>query len=85
MLQTVFVGFALYWTVKDWRADLVEMRRFLRMLVTAVFGINIVSETLLTRVVIPNDDILMLYVAAGLHGVRCWCCRPRSSCGSGVR
>ena len=65
LLQSVFVGFALYWTVKDWRADLVEMRRFLRMLVTAVFGFNIVSETLLTRLVIPNDDILMFYVAQG--------------------
>ena len=65
LLQTVFVGYALYWTVKDWRADLVEMRRFLRTLVTAVFGINIVSETLLTRVVIPNDDILMFYVSQG--------------------
>jgi AraC-like DNA-binding protein len=65
LLQSVFVGFALYWTVKDWRADLVEMRRFLRTLVTAVFGFNIVSETLLTRVVIPNDDILMFYVSQG--------------------
>jgi len=65
LLQTVFVGFALYWTVRDWRADLVEMRRFLRTLVTAVFGINIVSETLLTRVVIPNDDILLFYVSEG--------------------
>jgi AraC-like DNA-binding protein len=63
LLQMLFVGFALYWTVKDWRADLVEMRRFLRTLVTAVFGISIVSETLLTRLVIPNDDILMFYVS----------------------
>ena len=69
LLQSVFVGFALYWTVKDWRADLVEMRRFLRTLVTAVFGFNIVSETLLTRVVIPNDDILMFYVAQGYTAV----------------
>lgn len=69
LLQSVFVGFALYWTVKDWRADLVEVRRFLRTLVTAVFGFNIVSETLLTRVVIPNDDILMLYVAQGYTAV----------------
>ncbi len=57
VLQTVFVGCAMYWTVKDWRADLVELRRFLRMLVIAVFGINIVSITLLTRVVLANDDI----------------------------
>jgi len=63
VLQTVFVGFALYWTAKDWRADLVELRRFLRMLVTAVFGINIVSETLLTRVLLSTDDIRMLYVS----------------------
>ena len=62
-LQTVFVGCAMYWTVKDWRADLVELRRFLRMLVIAVFGINMVSIILLTRVVLANDDIRMLYVA----------------------
>ncbi len=64
-LQTLFVAFALYWTVKEWRADLVEMRRFLRMLVTVVFGINIVSETLLTRVLLSGDDILMFYVSEG--------------------
>jgi AraC-like DNA-binding protein len=64
-LQTLFIGSALYWTVKDWRADLVEVRRFLRTLVTTVTGISIVSEILLTRVLMSGDDIRMLYVSEG--------------------
>ena len=37
-LQMLFVAYALYWTLKGWRADLVEDRRALRWLIIAYFG-----------------------------------------------
>ena len=53
LLETLFAGLALYWTLADWRADLVEARRRGRMLVTAVLLINVVASSLLLRVADP--------------------------------
>ena len=61
-LQALFVGVALYWTVKDWRADLVEARRLLRAVLMVVIGVNMVSFTLLTRLFLDASSIRMLYV-----------------------
>lgn len=38
VLQLVFVGFAIYWTLKGWRADLVDDRRMLRWFIIGVQG-----------------------------------------------
>jgi AraC-like DNA-binding protein len=38
VLQLVFAGFAIYWTLKGWRSDLVEDRRALRWLIITVQG-----------------------------------------------
>jgi len=38
ILMLVFVGFAIYWTLKGWRADLVEDRRILRWFIIGVQG-----------------------------------------------
>jgi AraC-like DNA-binding protein len=38
VLQLVFVGFAIYWTLKGWRADLVDDRRVLRWFIIGVQG-----------------------------------------------
>ena len=38
VLQLVFVGFAIYWTLKGWRADLVEDRRVFRWFIISVQG-----------------------------------------------
>jgi AraC-like DNA-binding protein len=54
-LQTLFVGFALYWTLADWRADLVESRRRSRALATFVIGFNIIGSSLLLRVLIDQN------------------------------
>ena len=43
VLQLVFVGFAIYWTLKGWRADLVEDRRVLRWFIIGLQGALIFS------------------------------------------
>lgn len=70
-LQTLFVGIALYWTVAEWSADLVEGRRRARVIVTILIGLNIVGSSLLLRVLIPqnavaNYDTHVTLVAADL-------------------
>ncbi len=64
-LQTLFIGAALYWTVKDWRVDLVETRRLQRVVLMVVIGVNIVSYTLLTRLILTPNDITLMYVHEG--------------------
>ncbi len=62
VLQAVFVATALFLTVKDWRADLVEQRRLARVALVVVIGVNLVSYTLLSRLVLNQGEITMLYV-----------------------
>jgi AraC-like DNA-binding protein len=57
LLQTLFVGLSLYWTLADWRTDLVEARRRGRVVITAVVLVNIVASSLLLRVVVPQDTL----------------------------
>lgn len=56
LLQTLFVAFAIYWTLADWRIDLVESRRRTRALTLVVIGVVTVASTLLTRVLIDPDS-----------------------------
>lgn len=46
ILQLVFVGFAIYWTLKGWRADLVDDRRVLRWFIIGIQGALIFSVVL---------------------------------------
>lgn len=43
ILQLVFVGFAIYWTLNGWRTDLVEDRRVFRWFIIGVQGALIFS------------------------------------------
>lgn len=43
VLQLFFVGFAMYWTLKGWRTDLVDDRRVLRWFIIGVQGALIFS------------------------------------------
>jgi AraC-like DNA-binding protein len=61
-LEALFVGIALFWTVRDWRSDLVETRRLQRAVLMVVIGVNIVSYMLLTRLVLSTSAISTLYV-----------------------
>ena len=47
ILQLVFVAFAIYWTVKGWRADLVADRRILRWFIIGLQGALIFSVVFL--------------------------------------
>jgi AraC-like DNA-binding protein len=68
LLQTVFVGFALYWTVADWRADLVESRRRARAIMLVVIGTVTIASVLLTRVLIDPDSPVNYLVHVTLTG-----------------
>jgi AraC-like DNA-binding protein len=66
LLQAIFVGFALYWTIANWRADLIERRRRARMLVIVVIGLNIIGSTLFLRVLVPQNSVENYYVHLAL-------------------
>jgi AraC-like DNA-binding protein len=55
LLETIFAGFAFYWTVADWRFDLVETRRAIRVLIMAVGGGLIVVSGLAPLLIDPNS------------------------------
>jgi len=57
VLQTLFVGAALYWTVANWAADLLEARRRARVIITIIIGFNIVGSSLLLRVLVSQNSI----------------------------
>jgi AraC-like DNA-binding protein len=56
LLQMVFAGVALYWTVADWRFDLVETRRAIRALTLAAGGGLIVVSGLSQALIDPNSQ-----------------------------
>ena len=66
LLQLLFVGFALYWMLRGWRADLVEARRRLRWIFLAIVGTFIFVAILLERVLIPWDSTATFYVHISL-------------------
>ncbi|HET6470897.1 MAG TPA: helix-turn-helix domain-containing protein [Pseudomonadales bacterium] len=61
-LQASFVGAAMFWIAKDWRGDLVDLSRLLRLVLMTAIAVNFVSYTLLTRLGIAPTDIRLLYV-----------------------
>jgi AraC-like DNA-binding protein len=61
LLQAGFIGASMFWIVKDWRGDLVDSSRRLRLLLMAVIAVSFVSYTLLTRLVFGYADIRLLY------------------------
>src|SRR5271163_2471247 len=61
LLQLLFVGCALYWMVRGWRTDLVEVRRTLRWIFLSIVGTFIFVEILMERVLIPWGGITNFY------------------------
>jgi AraC-like DNA-binding protein len=66
LLQLLFVGFALYWMLRGWRADLVEARRRLRWMFLAIVGTFTFVAILLERLLIPWDSTATFYVHIAL-------------------
>jgi AraC-like DNA-binding protein len=56
LLQGLFAAFAIYWTIADWRADLIESRRRARAIIAAVIGLNIIGSSVLLRVLIAQNS-----------------------------
>jgi hypothetical protein len=69
LFQTLFASFALYWTVADWRADLIESRRRARVLTLVVVGLLTIVSSLLTRVLISPDSPANYVVHVALTAV----------------
>ena len=57
LLQLLFAVTALYWTLANWRSDLVETRRRTRALVLIVLATDVVASSVLLRVIIPSGSI----------------------------
>ena len=54
ILQLVFAGAAVYWTVKGWRSDLVEDRRAFRWMVISVQGGLIFMVVMIENFLLPS-------------------------------
>ncbi|HEX2591524.1 MAG TPA: helix-turn-helix transcriptional regulator [Rhizomicrobium sp.] len=67
LLQTLFIAIALYWTLADWRNDLIEARRRTRLLITVVIGADVLLSGLLPRVLVDPDTIASFYVHVALN------------------
>jgi AraC-like DNA-binding protein len=61
-LQLLFVGYALYWMLRGWGADLVEARRKLRWVFLLIVGTFMFLAILLERLLIPWGGIAQFYV-----------------------
>lgn len=66
ILQLVFVGFAIYWTLKGWRADLVEDRRIFRWFIIGVQGVLIFLVVFLENFLIPGGSASNASVQAAI-------------------
>ena len=62
LLQSVFLGWAIFWIVAEWPSDLVEARRGVRFLFLLVVGVTMLSAGLLQRIVIPASEIENYFV-----------------------
>ena len=61
-LQALFSVILIYWVIADWRADLVEVRRRIRLVVVLYRGVWGVILVLVYRVLIPQDQPLAFQV-----------------------
>ena len=71
ILQLLFVGFAIYWTIKGWRADLVADRRILRWFIISVQGTLIFAVVFVENFLLvggynsnPNGQTLIVFAIA---------------------
>lgn len=56
VLQLVFVGCAIYWTLKGWRADLVDDRRVLRWFIIGVQGALIFAVVFVENFLLESES-----------------------------
>ena len=63
-LELLFGGLALYWTLADWPADLVETRRKARAIVLVLVAVNMIAPILFLRLIaLPGAWSFYLHTA----------------------
>ena len=62
LLQSLFVGWAIFWIVAEWPSDLVQARRGVRFLFLVVVGVTMLLAGVLQRVVVPVSEIENYFV-----------------------
>ncbi|HSS14267.1 MAG TPA: helix-turn-helix transcriptional regulator [Rhizomicrobium sp.] len=67
ILQTIFAGFSLYWSLANWSGDLVETRLRARIVLASVIALNIIGSSLLR--VLAQDSIANYYGHVALTAV----------------
>lgn len=67
ILQTIFAGFSLYWSLANWSGDLVETRLRARIMLASVIALNIIGSSLLR--VLAQDSIANYYGHVALTAV----------------
>ena len=70
LLQSVFVAWAMFWVIAEWRSDLIEARRNVRFLFLLIVGINTLLSGLLQRVLVPASEIENYFVHMFLIGTQ---------------
>lgn len=68
ILQTVFAGFSLCWSLANWSGDLVETRLRARIVLASVIALNIIGSSLLLRL-LAQDSIANYYGHVALTAV----------------
>jgi hypothetical protein len=75
LLQLLFVGYALYWMLRGWGADLVEARRKLRWIFLLIVGTFMFFAILLERLLIPGAASPSFTSTSRCRCcLRCWQC-----------
>ena len=69
LLQSAFVGWAIFWIVAEWSSDLIEARRSVRFLFLLVVGVTMLLAGLLQRVLVPASEIENYFVHMALIAV----------------
>jgi len=67
ILQTIFAGFSLYWSLANWSGDLVETRLRARIMLVSVIALNIIGSSLLR--VVAQDSIANYYGHVALTAI----------------
>ena len=66
VLQLIFVALAMYWTLKGWRADLVDDRRVLRWFIIGVQGALIFSVVFVENFLLRGDSVENAHAQAAI-------------------
>ena len=68
ILQAIFAGVSLYWSLANWSGDLVESRLRARIVLASVIALNMIGSSLLLRI-LAQDSIANYYGHVALTAV----------------